>query len=44
MPVTDPTTVENRVHLDLTSARDRDQESGCPVRTYCRMMLVCWRR
>jgi catechol-2,3-dioxygenase len=27
MPVTDPTTVKNRVHLDLTSsAEDRDQE------------------
>jgi predicted enzyme related to lactoylglutathione lyase len=27
MPVTDPKTVKNRVHLDLTtSARDRDQE------------------
>ena len=27
MPVTDPTTVKNRVHLDLTSsAADRDQE------------------
>ena len=27
MPVTDPKTVENRVHLDLTSsAADRDQE------------------
>jgi hypothetical protein len=27
MPVTDPKTVENRVHLDLTaSAQDRDQE------------------
>jgi hypothetical protein len=28
MPVTDSTTVKNRVHLDLTSARDRDQENG----------------
>ena len=27
MPVTDPKTVKNRVHLDLTSsAQDRDQE------------------
>jgi hypothetical protein len=27
MPVTDPKTVKNRVHLDLTSsAADRDQE------------------
>jgi hypothetical protein len=27
MPVTDPKTVKNRVHLDLTSsAKDRDQE------------------
>jgi len=29
MPVTDPKTVKNRVHLDLTSsAADRDQETG----------------
>ena len=29
MPVTDPRTVKNRVHLDLTSsAADRDQETG----------------
>ena len=29
MPVTDPKTVKNRVHLDLTSsAEDRDQETG----------------
>jgi predicted enzyme related to lactoylglutathione lyase len=29
MPVTDPKTVKNRVHLDLTSsAADRDQEIG----------------
>jgi hypothetical protein len=29
MPVTDPRTVKNRVHLDLTSsAADRDQEIG----------------
>ena len=29
MPVTDPKTVKNRVHLDLTSsAKDRDQETG----------------
>ena len=29
MPVTDPNTVKNRVHLDLTgSAQDRDQEIG----------------
>ena len=29
MPVTDPKTVKNRVHLDLTtSAQDRDQEIG----------------
>jgi hypothetical protein len=27
MPVTDPKTIKNRVHLDLTgSAQDRDQE------------------
>ena len=30
MPVTDPKTVKNRVHLDLTtSAADRDQEIDC---------------
>ena len=29
MPVTDPKTVKNRVHLDLTSSTaDRDQETG----------------
>ena len=29
MPVTDPKTVKNRVHFDLTSsAADRDQETG----------------
>ena len=29
MPVTDPRTVKNRVHLDLTSsAADRDEETG----------------
>ena len=29
LPVTDPKTVKNRVHLDLTSsAADRDQETG----------------
>ena len=29
MPVTDPRTVKNRVHLDLTSsATDRDQETN----------------
>ncbi len=29
MPVTDPKTVKNRAHLDLTSsAADRDQEIG----------------
>jgi hypothetical protein len=29
MPVTDPKTVKNRMHIDLTSsAEDRDQEIG----------------
>jgi ethanolamine ammonia-lyase small subunit len=29
LPVTDPKTVKNRVHLDLTSrAQDRDQQIG----------------
>ena len=32
MPVTDPKTVKNRVHLDLTSnAQDRDQQIERPL-------------